>query len=856
MFQLQKSHSILILSLIAALLPGAGALADDCVDYSDYRPYAREIATEGYGELVERVGDLLIVAEPVGRWRIFDVSDDDMPQQIWDDSVRSIELLVASDSVVCLGVREETGSYIYLYSIEDPRAPSLIQRTRMDIRMYEYVPLWNIMPHAGQFEGDRLYLVGITDYRGAWWTFERNAGGSYDLRSALRRDSTIGDIAVVGDRAYCYSSNDGICVLDVSDPTRLLKVANWGYTNTSFRDFVVRGNLLYSAGSIGNLVIWDISSLDAPVAISAQRIGGSFDRMELRDGELILADAKIGLCRVDVGDPAVPRVVSHVALPGGARDVALASGGRTWAYTESGLWLIGPEQEQEAAQVELQTELVANGCVHDGRMYSCAGMSLTIQQPLPGGGLDLLGQVELPMRGYGVFTDGSLAVVPTQFFVLDYAGILVDVSDPRHPSILDEFEGHVSDAAFHGDYALLCMGDGVRVVDRTDPDMLRYVEWPDSDCQLVEVRGDRAFVVVDHTVQVGPDSLLVYDLTTLPARSRLGGIPVANAVGDMSLRDSLAYLAAQRTGLLQIVDVATDEPRLLNEITVPSICKNLDHRGRYSFAATRSRGLMILDFRDPRSPVETGHILGGSYESSAVLDGSVYVWGNYRQIRLPAFCTQVLEVSIDVKPDSDENPINCRERHGVVPVALLSTPGFDARDADHTTVRFGPWGALEAHANRHGPIRHEQDVDGDGDVDLLFHFRVAEIGIECGQAEAVLTGTTWDGTEFEGTDLIRTTPRREEEEPNGKVVGVAPNPFNPSTTIAFKVDSPQRVRIAVYDLRGYCVAELVDQDFASGEHGVIWRGQDSAGRSVPSGTYFFRIQAGDHVETRKAILLK
>ena len=85
---------------------------------------------------------------------------------------------------------------------------------------------------------------------------------------------------------------------------------------------------------------------------------------------------------------------------------------------------------------------------------------------------------------------------------------------------------------------------------------------------------------------------------------------------------------------------------------------------------------------------------------------------------------------------------------------------------------------------------------------------------------------------------------------------VFPNPFNPQTTITFYTDRPQRIRVAVYDIRGGRIAELTNQQYQIGEHSVEWRGRDSSGRAVPSGEYFFRVDIGGQVETRKAMLLR
>ncbi len=116
------------------------------------------------------------------------------------------------------------------------------------------------------------------------------------------------------------------------------------------------------------------------------------------------------------------------------------------------------------------------------------------------------------------------------------------------------------------------------------------------------------------------------------------------------------------------------------------------------------------------------------------------------------------EVEIDIKPGSNCNPINCKKMKGVIPVAILTTDCFDAMDVDHTTVRFGPDEAMETHYNKHGMKRHESDVDCDGDIDLVFHFRGYETGIVCGDTVVTLKGMTFGGDAFEATDVIRTVP--------------------------------------------------------------------------------------------------
>jgi hypothetical protein len=78
-----------------------------------------------------------------------------------------------------------------------------------------------------------------------------------------------------------------------------------------------------------------------------------------------------------------------------------------------------------------------------------------------------------------------------------------------------------------------------------------------------------------------------------------------------------------------------------------------------------------------------------------------------------------------------------------------------------------------------------------------------------------------------------------------------PNPFNPSTTIDYALPSTSHVRMTVYNAMGQEVAELVDDRQAAGRYTVQW---NAAGLS--SGVYFYRIEAGEFMETGKMLLMK
>jgi hypothetical protein len=83
-----------------------------------------------------------------------------------------------------------------------------------------------------------------------------------------------------------------------------------------------------------------------------------------------------------------------------------------------------------------------------------------------------------------------------------------------------------------------------------------------------------------------------------------------------------------------------------------------------------------------------------------------------------------------------------------------------------------------------------------------------------------------------------------------------PNPFNPQTTIRYSLGTASRVSLRIFDLQGRLVRTLVDETQERGEHQVIWHGRNDRDQPVASGTYLYRIRAGDFVENRRMTLLK
>ena len=83
-----------------------------------------------------------------------------------------------------------------------------------------------------------------------------------------------------------------------------------------------------------------------------------------------------------------------------------------------------------------------------------------------------------------------------------------------------------------------------------------------------------------------------------------------------------------------------------------------------------------------------------------------------------------------------------------------------------------------------------------------------------------------------------------------------PNPFNPETEIRFQLPEASYVVLKIFNTLGEEIRLLADRQYEAGYHHLRWDGTDHKGNAVPSGTYFYQLQAGDFKQVKKMSLLR
>jgi hypothetical protein len=161
------------------------------------------------------------------------------------------------------------------------------------------------------------------------------------------------------------------------------------------------------------------------------------------------------------------------------------------------------------------------------------------------------------------------------------------------------------------------------------------------------------------------------------------------------------------------------------------------------------------------------------------------------------------------------------------------------------------------------------DVDGDGDLDVVVGADDGRVLVLDAPGEARPGAAPWPG--HHGGETADGVYRHVDYPPTGSPgagpgpgpgpVGLAldpaaPNPFRAGTELRFALPASGRVDLDVIDVRGRVVARVLDGELRpAGRHAVRWDGRDGAGRSVASGVYFLRLNAGNELRTRKVLRL-
>lgn len=666
-----------------------------------------------------------------------------------------------------------------------------------DLSAPEIVNEYQIPGSVGDLrvEGSLLY----TSSAGTFWVFDISTPGSLEIVGDCGVP-TYGYVSYIDTyHAFLTTGSDSIVVVNIADPEapyfeRLIYCEGtaWG----------LEGLGRYIAVYIldHGLSILDLATHGTDEVAFVDGIPRPHD-IDLHNGVLFI-NHDDGVVLVDVEDPLAPTIISEIHNP--RADMWNMAVSDDWVVcgAEEGLFVYDiknlsyPEYLTMAAARQYQAcEIVGNHVLTINSYDHSSFAIVDLSTPA----LPIQGSTPLQVATRTFSINGHWAYVVDREVGLE----ILDVSDVAHPVSL----GLLSDTDYSGPAAELngylylhrSNGHEVRIIDVRDPASPVDVGGFESTHGITDLKSDGQYLYLIryNYSDIGEFAILRADDPMSPVV--VGTMTVVDA-HRLDVDGDVAYLMGG-AGLF-VADISDPTSPAILSSTICSNAYKLIRSGDYAYILYGS-GVMVYDVSDPYLPYYVNAVHLGSTFSDMVLSNEHLYLSRYRQ---PYLCIVDISDPFALEAESD--------------IAM------------HQEF----WAEFEGSRTRNYMLAVY------GETVFVSGNTLTTLLPQCAES------TTF--VESEQQDSISSTSLKT------GITGAAPNPFNPETTVSFRVQTPEQIRLAVYDVQGRLVQQLASGVFQSGDHQVTWRGRDNAGRNVSSGVYLIRLQGENAHSSIRVSLLK
>ena len=833
----------------------APARAQSCLDYSRYSHWVACVAGVGEGNEVSGVLDVALAGDRAyallfepSALVVVDVGQPRAPVtrgRLALGRRESQGRVAAAGTRACVATPETSLVFV---DASDPDAPR--ETARLNCREGWGAPAMD----------DSLVVVG----RGRRLVLISFAGdGSARERGSLELPAPVVSVAISGGIAYALvmdGATRGLQVVDLADPDAPRLRGELPLDREPL-DLDVAGGWAFLAVAPGRLAVVDVADPAAPRLAWAGADSDSTrpyrPRVRVRDG-LACVELDRGVSVYDVTSPARPAARETLWCPGygfmSATGMALADGHLLMAtvsgqaFSEPGglhvFALAGPEPPPLRAVLPGFPHQTGGVVLNGDHAYLDDGVAISVVAVGDPGPPALRTRVETPEPVWELrLADGHLCARGAWDPGRDGVRIY-DLVDPDRPSPRGRVTYPVrrrGPLVAAGSRLYSETSDSVLVIETADPDHPRVVGSVPSpgDVSCAAAGGGLVcFGRSDH-------GIAVYGLDDPVQPRLLGVVPEPGQPTALCLAEGTLFAASHNAavdgGLQPQVLAAWDlkdptAPRLLARVGTQSFVRALASDGGALYA-TIPYGLLLYDARVAAQLHVAGSLeqrfvpggvqavggrvaLAGRIPDGAAWSGFALAWADCRLLvptTISAFTAVVENGTVVLRwalPEAAPTPVlRLTGRHGPrawnVPITVVPGVGGWARD-DSPELKDG------------GAVAYALDRRDDDGGWLTLATREVSLPAPVGL----------------------------------RLVGVAPNPFNPQVTIAFTVDRPQDVTVEVYDLAGRRVAQLARGQRGAGSHAIVWNGRGADSRPLASGAYLVTLRGEHGRDARRLSLVR
>ncbi len=656
----------------------------------------------------------------------------------------------------------------------------------------------------------------------------------------------IGKIVVDGTNAFVMKSAGGynvpdLRIYDLSEPLNPDLLGNYDSHHGSLGDIEIYDNIAFIPSEVPDpyfphsiTEVIDVSDPSNPVLVDSLVAQLKVTDIYAKNGLLFILSHEFDfwyiICDIyELTNPAHPHRVSSLDFPPGnpLRGVS-SSGNYAYIITVDGIHIYNISEGFDLEGVYIP-EYYTDRIIIDDQIAYLYGDSRRICI------LDLSDPVNPVSMGilYSSHNFMDLCVAGDTSFSLSrfssnpYAARLdvIDFSDPYDPDIIGYYypPGRVYDVQLYDDYAYIANGvSGLQVIDISDPQNPQIGNRYDTVREDIDIfiDGHYAYIVNDYI------GLKIFDLTNPADPVQIGMYNNMDEMNYIFADSTFAYIIAYQSTApahlyVSILDISdSSEPFEVNSIHNLYWPRYIHVVGNYAYISCRY-SMEIFDVSDPYSIRHLG--------SHQYLDRSyhLFVEPPYAYVASSPHGLEIIDVS------DPENPY------------LVGS--CDSLSAYHVSVRDGY--AYLSGNNRLQLI----DISNPAAPAVISVYSPSGDWLS---GEVFLQGDYIYDAAHSHFQILKLTETGIEEVsaiyPSAFSLSQNyPNPFNASTTIRYALPKEAAVTIEIYDILGRRIETLVPGKQPAGSHTVVWEAED-----VPSGVYFYRIEAGEYSQTQKCVLLK
>lgn len=670
------------------------------------------------------------------------------------------------------------------------------------------------------------------------------------------------DVAVNGSYAYCAAQN-GLMVVNIVNRAAPVWVSQY-YTQGTPTGVAASGFFVYMTASEEGLYIFASTNPENIQLMRKVNTPGQAMGVFISGNYAYVADGMAGLQIIDISVPISAEIVSNFADITVAKDVYVAN---SYAYVTDNygrLHIINvsnPENPTETCEFTVprycEKVYVSSNYAYIATGYMPMGLyildvtnpaSPTIACSLSTGGF----AVDVAVSGNYVYMDDGNVLT------------IINATNRTNPFVISTVTvggwaaGMYTDGAY---YVYLANTSGLNICQIDNPmaptNIGNYVMQNYASVFDTDVIGNRAYI------SNGDEGLWIYDVTSADDPQIEINFNLSSAIRGLKVVDSLAYIAAEDTPTLHIMDVSIPfNATVLGTFDTAGSAYNVDVVGNYAYIAGASPGLQIVDISDPTMPVSVG-----SYEIAAAVK-DVKVVGDYAYVAAYGDGLYILNISQPGTPTLVSNFDT--ERAVGVAVDGIFVYIADNYDGLRILSAFNPGNPVE--------IVHNTEIETVNDVFIYGQYLLvgaAEEGIWVYDISNPAAPEFIENFETPGhvmavkaadsriyvSDMYSMTilefaaseiDENQQSLPRSYLASYGyPNPFNASTQIAYEIGKKSNVSITVYDMLGRQVEMLYSGSVEAGKHSINW-----SPKELGTGVYFCKIQTDDSHSIHKLTLLK